>query len=142
MSENNKSITVEAVINAPVEKVWQCWTDPEHIKQWAFASDDWEAPFAENDVREGGKFKTTMAAKDGSSKFDFTGIYTLVTPNDRIEYVMDGEDRRQVLARFESEGDTTKVTETFDMEHENSEELQRAGWQAILENFKKHVEAE
>ena len=130
------------MINAPVEKVWQCWTEPEHIKQWAFASDDWEAPFAENDVREGGRFKTKMAAKDGSAGFDFTGTYTAVTPNQFLSYIMDGEDKREVSVKFEGDASSAKVTEIFDIEHENSEEMQQNGWQSILKNFKKHVESE
>ena len=139
MSEN-KSITVQVVVNAPVEKVWECWIGPEHITKWCQASDDWHAPYADNDVREGGKFKTTMAAKDGSASFDFTGAYTAVTDNKYLAYVMDGDDKRQVHIRFESSGGTTTVIETFDMENENSEEMQRAGWQSILDNFKKYVE--
>lgn len=135
----NKSITVQAMINAPIAKVWQAWNDPEQIKQWAFASADWEAPAAKNDLRVGGMFTTTMAAKDGSAKFDFNGTYTKVDQDERIEYTI--EDGRKVSVLFESKGDKTKVVETFEMESINSEELQRAGWQAILDNFKKHVEA-
>ena len=131
-------ITVQVFVKAPVEKVWKFWTEPEHIVQWAFASDDWEAPAAENDVRVGGKFTTTMAAKDGSAKFDFTGRYTVVIPNEKLEYAI--EDGRKVTVEFTAEGDKTKVTESFDAETINSEEQQRAGWQAILENFRKHVE--
>lgn len=132
-------ITVQTVINAPIEKVWKYWNKPEHIMSWAFASDDWEAPAAENDLRVGGKFKTTMAAKDKSSSFDFTGTYTHVGEHELIEYTMD--DGRKVSVRFETlDGDHTKITETFDPESENSEEMQRSGWQAILDNFKKYVE--
>lgn len=133
-----KQITVEAIVDAPVEKVWEAWTDPLHIVQWAFASDDWEAPYADNDVRVDGTFKTTMAAKDGSTSFDFTGKYTMVIQCDRLEYTMD--DGRTVSIHFERMGDSTKITEMFDMEHENSEELQREGWQTILNNFKKYTE--
>jgi uncharacterized protein YndB with AHSA1/START domain len=133
-----KQITVEAMVNAPVEKVWEAWTDPMHIVQWAFASEDWEAPYADNDVRVDGTFKTTMAAKDGSASFDFEGKYTLVIQCDRIEYVM--SDGRAVSIHFERIGDTTKITQTFDMENENPEEMQREGWQAILNNFKKYTE--
>ena len=133
-----KTITVENLISAPVEKVWVLWTEPSHIVNWAYASEDWEAPHAENDVRVGGKFKTVMAAKDGSESFDFTGTYTTVIPQELIEYVMD--DGRNVTVQFQSMGDKTKLTETFEMEHTNTEDLQRTGWQAILENFKKYVE--
>lgn len=132
------AITVDAVVNAPIEKVWRAWTAPEHIVQWAFASDDWESPAAESDVRVGGTFKTVMAAKDKSASFDFTGMFTVVVPHERIEYDM--SDGRHVTTTFAQTPDGVRVTETFDPEHENSEEMQRAGWQAILDNFKKHAE--
>lgn len=135
---NKTPITVETIVNAPIEKVWDYWNQPEQITQWAFASDDWEAPHAENDIRTGGKFKTTMAAKDKSESFDFTGIYTAVNEHELIEYDMD--DGRHVKVAFLQVPEGVKVTETFDPENENSEELQRSGWQAILDNFKKHVE--
>lgn len=139
-AENSKSITVEIAVERPIAQVWECWTSPEHIVQWAFASDDWEAPAAQNDVRVGGRFVTTMAAKDGSTKFDFSGEYTEVTPHELIAYRMD--DGRMARIEFiAEENGAVKIVETFDMEHENSEELQRAGWQAILENFKKHTES-
>lgn len=131
-------ITISATINAPIEKVWKCWTDPTHITQWAFASDDWEAPNAENDLKVGEKFLTRMSAKDKSAGFDFTGVYTAVEENKLIEYDMD--DGRHVKNVFEEMPDGVTVTTTFDPENENSEELQRSGWQAILDNFKKHAE--
>jgi uncharacterized protein YndB with AHSA1/START domain len=132
------AITVETVVKAPVEKVWKYWNEPEHIKAWAFASDDWHAPYSENDVRTDGKFKTTMAAKDGSFSFDFEGVYTNVQINKLIEYVM--ADGRKVSVVFAPNGNETKVTETFDAENTHPLEVQRAGWQAILENFRKHTE--
>lgn len=132
-------ITVETIINAPVEKVWKNWTDPKDIVQWAFASDDWHAPYADNDVRVDGVFKTTMAAKDGSYSFDFGGIYTKVEPNKTLDYTIG--DGRKVWISFESEGDKTKVIETFEAENTHSIEMQKGGWQAIMENFRKHVEA-
>lgn len=135
---NNNPITIEATINAPIEKVWEYWTKPEHITKWAFASDDWHAPSADNDVRAGGKFKTRMESKDGTQGFDFGGTYTTVEEHRTIEYTMD--DGRKVSAKFSSEGDSTKVVQSFDPENENSEEVQREGWQAILNNFKKYVE--
>ncbi len=135
----NNAITVETIVNAPLDKVWECWTKPEHIIKWAFASDDWEAPFAENDVRTGGRFKTTMSAKDKSASFDFTGTYTNVNGQELIEYDID--DGRKVQIMFKEVPEGVKVTETFQMENENSEEMQRAGWQAILENFKKYTES-
>lgn len=131
-------ITITADINAPVEKVWEYWNKPEHITKWAFASDDWEAPFAENDIKEGGKFKTTMAAKDKSTSFDFEGVYTAVKEYELIEYDM--SDGRHVKVLFEQAPNGVKVTETFDPENENPEEMQRSGWQSILNNFKKYVE--
>lgn len=132
-------ITVETTVKAPLSKVWECWNKPEHIVNWAFASDDWEAPGAENDLRTGGKFKTTMAAKDKSTSFDFAGVYTVVKEPEHIEYDM--SDGRHVKVEFAELPDSVKVTETFDPENENSEELQRSGWQAILDNFKKYVES-
>lgn len=134
-------ITIEAVINAPMQKVWASWTKPEHIVNWAFASDTWHAPSAENDLKVGGKFKTVMAAKDGSSSFDFTGTYTTVEEHRLIEYIMDGEDKRNVKIQFLEIPEGVKVVETFDPENENSEELQRAGWQGILDNYKKYTES-
>jgi uncharacterized protein YndB with AHSA1/START domain len=133
------AITVEAVVNAPVEKVWKYWSEPEHITRWAFASDDWHAPYADNDLRTGGKFKTTMAAKDGSFSFDFGGEYTQVETNKTIAYVM--EDGRKVTVTFSGDGNETKVVETFDAETLHPVEMQRAGWQAILDNFKKYTES-
>ena len=133
-------ITVQTVISAPIETIWDTWTKPEHITKWAFAADDWIAPRAENDVRTGGKFLTRMEAKDGSTGFDFTGTYTEVEQYKKIAYVMDGDDQRKVVVEFVPESGGIKVTETFDPENENPEEMQRGGWQAILENFKKYVE--
>ena len=134
----HQKITITATINAPVKKVWDYWTNPAHITKWTFASDDWEAPRAENDVRVEGRFVTRMQAKDGSAGFDFSGEYTEVIEHEKISYVMD--DGRKVVTVFESTGEETKIISTFEMEHENSEEMQRAGWQAILDNFKKHTE--
>lgn len=133
-----KTITVEALINAPVEKVWTFWSDPKHITQWCQASPDWHAPYADNDLRTGGKFKTTMAAKDESFSFDFEGVYTDVQKNKVIAYVL--PDGRKVKIDFSASGNATKVTETFDPEEVNPIEMQRGGWQAILDNFKKYTE--
>lgn len=131
-------ITVEATINAPVEKVWNYWTDPKHIVRWNNASDDWHTPKAENDLRVGGKFLSRMEAKDGSFGFDFSGEYTAVDKHKRIEYSLG--DERKVKVIFESKGNETKVTERFDAENTHSVEMQQTGWQAILDNFKKYVE--
>ncbi|RAW03517.1 SRPBCC family protein [Pseudochryseolinea flava] len=133
------SITVDATVNAPVEKVWAYWNEPAHITKWCAASDDWHAPYADNDVRVGGTFKTTMAAKDGSFSFDFGGEYTNVEDKKLIAYKM--SDGRGVTIKFEANGNQTKVTETFDAENTHSIEQQRAGWQAILDNFRKYTES-
>jgi len=132
------SITVEATVNATVDKVWKYFNEPEHIKQWAFASDEWHAPAAENDLKTNGKFKTTMAAKDGSFSFDFTGTYTRIEQHKMIQYTID--DGRQVIVTFEGRGDKTIIKEAFEAEAQNPIEMQRGGWQAILDNFKKHTE--
>src|SRR6478672_6011084 len=113
---NKNPITVETTVNAPMSKVWECWNQPEHIKQWAFASDDWEAPASENDLREGGTFKTTMAAKDKSTSFDFGGTYTAVKENELIEYDMG--DQRHVKIEFSETPEGVKITQTFDPEEE------------------------
>lgn len=136
--KSTEAITIEAVINAPIAKVWEYWNAPEHITQWAFASDTWEAPAAQNDLRVGGNFVTTMAAKDKSARFDFGGTYTVVEHHQRIEYVMG--DGRQVKITFTEVADGVKVVQSFDPERQNSREMQRDGWQAILNNFKKHAE--
>ena len=138
-TQERTAITVETAVKAPVEKVWKYWSDPEHITKWATASDDWHAPYADNDLRPDGKFKTTMAAKDGSFSFDFEGVYTTVQPNKLIEYVM--SDGRKVKVVFSENGNETKITETFDPETENPLDMQRGGWQAILDNFRKHTES-
>jgi uncharacterized protein YndB with AHSA1/START domain len=132
-------ITVTADVAAPIEKVWKTWTEPEHIKQWCAASDDWHVPTATNDARTGGKFMTRMEAKDGSFGFDFEGVYSDVENHKRIAYDM--ADGRKVSIVFESNGEHTKITETFDPESQNPLEMQRGGWQAILDNFKKHTES-
>ncbi|MBL0065026.1 MAG: SRPBCC family protein [Bacteroidetes bacterium] len=139
--ETNKTtaITIEALIEAPVEKVWKYWTEPAHIVKWNNASDDWHTPHAENDLRVGGKFLSRMEAKDGSFGFDFGGVYTEVKQHEKIDYVLG--DNRTVKITFISNGNQTKVLETFDAENENSLEMQRTGWQMILNNFKKHVES-
>ena len=133
-----EKITVSTRIKAPVKKVWAYWTQPEHITKWTFASDDWHAPHAKNDVRIDGVFCTRMEAKDGSEGFDFNGVYAEDIKEEKISYSM--EDGRQVTVMFSEEGDEVIVTETFESETENPLEMQQAGWQAILENFKKYVE--
>lgn len=140
-----QKIKVETIINADVQKVWKHWNDTESIKQWAFASDDWECSYAENDLRVDGRFLTRMSAKDKSEGFDFTGTYTEVIEFVKIKYIMDkveGENQhRECEIIFTNLGNsTTKIEEEFSPEEINSEDLQRAGWTAILENFKKLVE--
>lgn len=137
-TSNKTKITVATTVNAPVEKVWQYWNEPQHIMNWAFASDEWHAPHAENDLRTDGKFKTTMAAKDGSFSFDFEGVYTNVDNHQHIDYTI--ADGRTVQISFSGEGDQTKITETFEAEDVNPVEMQQAGWQAIMDNFRKYAE--
>eukprot|EP01133_Synstelium_polycarpum_P002812 gene2812-3234_t len=132
-------ITIEATVNAPVEKVWEYWTAPAHITQWSYASEDWHTPYAENDLRTGGAFKSTMAAKDGSMSFDFGGIYDEVQQHHSIKYTLD--DARKVEILFEPHENSTKITESFEAESTNPVEMQQGGWQAILNNFKKYTES-
>jgi uncharacterized protein YndB with AHSA1/START domain len=133
------TITVQTMVNAPIAKVWECWNKREHINGWAFADPAWGAEAKENNLKVGGTFNTTMFAKDGSASFDFTGTYDNVMENKLIEYTMD--DGRCVKVKFEETLAGVKITETFDPETENTEEAQRSGWQAILDNFKKYVES-
>lgn len=134
----NKTITVEVVVNTDMDKVWKAWTLPEHIVNWMHASDDWECPKAENDLRVGGKFSSIFAAKDKSQSFDLNGVYTAVDLHTRIAYTMEGG--RKIEVTFSLVEGGVKIVENFEMENENPEEMQRAGWQAILENFKKYTE--
>lgn len=139
MSATQKTmITVSAAINAPVAKVWDAWTKPEHITKWNNASEDWHTPKAENDLRKGGAFSSRMEAKDGSMGFDFGGVYDDVKNHELIAYTMG--DGRTVSILFESEGNTTNVTETFEAESSNPIEMQQGGWQSILDNFKQYAE--
>lgn len=140
METNAKTtITVETDVNAPVEKVWAYFSKPEHVVKWNHASDDWHSPKAENDLRTGGKFNFRMEAKDGSFGFDFVGVYDAVTENKNIEYTI--SDGRKVKVTFNSNGNRTYVTENFEAENTHSLEMQRGGWQTILDNFKKYTEA-
>lgn len=132
-------ITVKAAISADTQKVWNYWTNPEHITNWNFASDDWHCPGAENDLKVGGKYSARMEAKDGSFGFDFEAIYNEIIDQKRITYTL--TDGRQATTDFEDLDGNTKVTTTFDAESENSVDMQRDGWQAILNNFKKYTEA-
>ena len=136
--ENKTTITVQNTVNAPVEKIWEFWNTPSHITKWAAASDDWHTTRAENDLRTGGKFLSRMEAKDGSFGFDFGGTYDAVKTHELIAYTMG--DSRKVTITFAPDGNGTKITETFEAESTNPIEMQRGGWQAILDNFKKYTE--
>jgi uncharacterized protein YndB with AHSA1/START domain len=131
-------ITVEKIIKAPVSKVWDAYTTPDDIKQWNAASDDWHTTKATVDLREGGAFSSRMEAKDGSFGFDFAGTYAKIVPQKLIEYSFGG---RAGVVEFIAGADGVTVRSTFDAETENPMEMQRQGWQAILNNFAKHVEA-
>ncbi len=133
------TITVETLVNAPLEKVWEYWTLPRHITQWNNASEDWHTPYAENDLRDGGKLLATMAAKDGSISFDFWGIHTKVLHLQEIATTLG--DGRKMQITFTKIDSGVKIIETFEPETENSLELQMQGWQAILNNFKRYVES-
>lgn len=130
-------ITVETTVAAPIAEVWRAYVSPEDIKAWNAASDDWHTTAASVDLREGGTFSSRMEAKDGSMGFDFAGTYTRIVPRERIEY--DFGDRTAQVS-FTPRRDDVTVRVTFDAETEYTEEQQRAGWQAILDNFAKHVE--
>lgn len=134
-----KIITVSTEVNVSLEKAWEIWIDPIHVLHWYHASDDWFTTYAENDLRVGGKFLNRMAARDGSMEFDFWGIYTWVQVSEKLA-IMLGDDRRMEV-RFAHENGKTTVTEIFETEQTNPVEMQRLGWQAILNNFKKYVEA-
>lgn len=138
MATEKTLITIEATVNAPIEKVWNAWTKPEHITQWNQASPDWHCPKAVNDLRVGGAFSATMAAKDGSMSFDFGGTYTKVENHKIIESVLG--DGRTIKTTFVESPSGVKVVETFEAEGANPIEMQRGGWQAILDSFKKHTE--
>ena len=133
-----QSITVSVLVGASLQKAWETWTQPEHITKWNFASPEWECPSAVNHLVVGGEFNYRMAAKYGSMGFDFSGIYSQVIPLELIEFSL-GE--RTVQVKFEAvSSNQTKITETFEVEDLNSLEMQRQGWQAILENYKRQAE--
>jgi uncharacterized protein YndB with AHSA1/START domain len=138
------NITVETWVKAPIEKVWHAYTNPEQVKQWNFASEDWHCPSASGDLREGGQFSSRMEAKDGSMGFDFEGTYTKIVPLERIEYRF-GD--RVATVEFAPRAPSTQgsagvqVRVSFEAETTFSQEQQRQGWQAILNNFAKHVQS-
>lgn len=141
MSAQKPVITIEATVHVPVAKAWKLWNETEHVKQWNNASPDWHTPEAENDVRTGGRFNYRMEAKDGSFGFDFGGVYDAVQPNELIEYTLG--DGRKVKNSFEDqEGGKTHIVISFEAESQNPPEMQKGGWQAILDNFKKYAESQ
>lgn len=135
-SDAIKKITVQTTVNVAVEKVWEAWSTPQDIMQWNNASPDWHTPKASNDLREGGSFSATMAAKDGSMSFDFAGVYDTVKTHEQIAYTL--ADGRKVNILFEQKNGGTHITETFEAESIHPLTMQQAGWQAILDNFKKY----
>ena len=130
-------ITIETIVNESVEKVWTFYTDPVHITKWNHASDDWHSPRATNDLRVGGTFSSRMEAKDGSMGFDFAGTYDEVEVHKVIAYHMLD---RKVRVVFTEMGNSTHVVVTFDPETQNPIEMQKGGWQSILDNFRKYTE--
>lgn len=139
MTTANKTvITIEANVNAPVEKVWKLWTTPADICKWNSPSPEWHTPSATNDLRVGGRFNSRMEAKDGSMGFDFSGTYNEVKTNELIIYTMDDNRKAEII--FAPQGSSTKVTIAFDAEDINPIEMQRGGWQAILDCFKNYAE--
>ena len=130
-------ITIQTRVNVPASHAWTCWTAPDHIMGWNFADPSWHCPAATNDLRPGGNFSFTMAARDGSESFDFKGTYDLVEPGQRIEYTM--EDGRKAIITFETDGDAVVITESFDPENMNPPELQQQGWQQILDNYARYA---
>lgn len=133
------NITIETVVKADLETVWQAWNTPEDIKQWNSASDDWHTTESTVDLREGGIFSARMEAKDGSVGFDFEGTYTRIVPHELIEFSM--SDGRKVEVHFAETADGVHIRETFETESENEPDVQRQGWQAILDRFAGYVEA-
>ncbi len=136
--QNRQQITIKSNINQPVEVVWESWTKPEHITEWNQASEDWHTVYAENDLKVGGRFLSRMEAKDGSTGFDFSGTYEMVEQYETIAYEL--EDGRKVLITFEPFESQTGIVQIFDAENENPAEMQREGWQAILNQFKQYTE--
>ena len=132
------TITIDALVKAPIDSVWRAYTEPAHITQWNFASDDWCCPWAENDLRVGGVYQARMEAKDKSFGFDFEAVYNEVKPGERLVYTIG--DGRRVQTDFTPEGDGVRVTTVFEAEDTHPVEMQRDGWRAILDSFKRHAE--
>lgn len=138
MTTEKTTITVEATVQAPVDKVWELWTSPRHIIEWNQASADWCTTRAENDLVKGGRFSSRMEARDGSAGFDFSGVYDEVKPQEFIAYTIG--DGRKVQVSFRETDGTTHIVETFEAEQTHSLQMQRDGWQAILDSFKRYAE--
>lgn len=139
-TENKTKITIEANVKAPVEKVYNVWTSPADIVKWSTPSPEWHTPRAEHDLSEGGKFNYRMEAKDGSFGFDFGGVFDTLKKNELIEYTIG--DGRKVEIHFNKKGaNETHIVQTFEAEGQNPIEMQRAGWQAILDSFKNYTES-
>lgn len=137
--DSSNVVTISVTVQAPLAKVWDCWTQPEHITQWNFAIDTWQCPWATQDLRVGGRQESRMEAKDGSMGFEFGGTYTVVDTHQKLAFTMD--DNRSVEVTFEETADGVVLTESFEVEDMNSVEMQRNGWLAILHNFKAHTES-
>lgn len=138
MNTSENKIIVSALVLADPKKTWDCYTLPEHIVNWNFASDDWHCPSAKNDMRIGGIYNARMEAKDGSFGFNFEATYTEIVPGIKFSYEFGG---RIASVHFQPSNSNTEVRVEFDPENENSLELQKKGWQAILDNFKKYTES-
>lgn len=135
-----EKITIQCNVNAPVSEVWEFWNASNHITQWNFAAEDWHCPHAENDLKVGGRLKSRMEAKDGSFGFDFEATYDEVVDLKKISYTI--ADGRKVYNTFEEQAGTTKITTVFEAETQNPIEMQKGGWQAILDNFKAYAEGQ
>ena len=133
------SITIETTINAPIAHVWEKWTSPEHVQNWNFASPDWHCPKATTDLQVGGEFHYEMAAKDGSFSFDFWGTFQKIEEQKSLEILIG--DGRKMQVTFDTTEAGTKVTEQFEPENQNPPEMQQAGWQMILDNFKSYAQS-
>ena len=136
--DSRKKIMVQCITSAPVEKVWKYFSEPKHIVNWNFASDDWYCPQAENDLTTGGTFNYVMAEKNGTKQFEFKGTFTDIIPDKLIKYTI--EDGREVTVVFSKQGYETEIILTFEAENNNTMDDQQSGWQAILNNFKAYCE--
>lgn len=139
MPELDNPITVSVYVHVSPEKAWACWTDPDHITRWNAASPDWHTPSASLDLRPGGKFNYRMEARDGSMGFDFVGHFEEVRPPEFLSYRIG--DGRKVTVEFREKEGATEIVEKFEAETQHSRDLQQTGWQAILDNFKRHTES-